>query len=54
MQVPVTASRGVTPPAATITTGGCSIGGRSGPADPTLWLLVGAALLVLWRRQARR
>lgn len=32
--------------------GGCSIAGRGGAADPTLWILVALALLVLWRRRA--
>lgn len=30
--------------------GGCSIAGRGAAFDPTLWMLVALALLVLWRR----
>lgn len=34
--------------------GGCSIAGRDGTPDPTLWLLVALALSVLWRRRLAR
>lgn len=34
--------------------GGCAIGGGNGPADPTLWLLLLAAIGVLLERERRR
>jgi len=52
LSVPVSATRDA--PAAVMTNvgaGGCSIAGRHGLVDPTLWLLVALALVVLWRRR---
>lgn len=52
LSVPLAATREA--PAAVMTNvgaGGCSIAGRHGIVDPTLWLLVALALAVLWRRR---
>lgn len=52
LSVPVAATREATAAVMTnVGAGGCSIAGRHGIVDPTLWLLVAVALGVLWRRR---